>query len=523
MRALSHLLSGLSESDISPGRVDAHTHDFPSLTWVRNGAITFTAENVEQQVPAGKAIWVPAGVEHGLRTEQGTVTVPAAIHMRKRQAELSRVRVVDIPLGWGDWLTQKWDSYLTAENTPLLDMVVGHSHHSDSPAPLPRLPMPRSPEAHAVARFLLRTPGSPQGVAELAAEQRVSAKTLQRQFAGETGIMFSEWRTRVRVRAAAARLADGHQIASTRRHVGYSTATGFTRAFQRHLGLTPREYVNRAGSLGSLAGVDEITSGVTALLTDEWPSPPPIPPYSGPMRVNDCHALLWIYRGEGTIRIGNRDWHLTRGDTIWVPAGLSHQVELAGESTLRVLGVRYGRVRTSIDDLRVFSFPYEAESYLLHVASAEFGPLRPDDPPTLVDDLFAEQFRRAIPGDERLTGAIGTIAAALRRDPADPRSLAEWAKALDTTPTVLGRQFTAQTGASFPRWRAQVRMNIARDLLFMGERPSIIARKLGYARPDSFTKVFTAAHGIPPREYVHRETGQLAGDPDHGAPTQPAA
>lgn len=513
--SLPPLSSGLSENDIPPGWVEPHTNDVAILLWVRNGSITFIAEDAERPVTAGQAVWVPAGVEHAVRIDRGTVAYAAPAHMPKHPGELAQVRVVDIPAAWGDWLIYKREfSIVGAEDRPLLALASGHAGGLDALAQLPRLPMPHSPEALAVAQDLLRFPGSPLSVESLAARQNVSAKTLQRRFVAETQLVFSEWRTRARVRAAAAHLASGQTIATTRRSVGYTTPSGFTHAFERHVGISPREYVDRARAAGSVAAAHKTGSTVVALAIGQDQHPPPIPAYHWPTQVNDCHLLLWLYRGEATIRIAGHDRRLSRGDAIWVPAGAPCRVDLAAESIMRCLGDRHGRVRGGVDDLRVFSFPPEAEAYLLHVSNTEHGMARFESPPTLTTELFTEQFRRGPANEGALSGVVGTIATALRRDPADPRSLAGWAKTLGTTPTALGREFTTQTGTSFPRWRSQLKMSIARELLYAGERPSIIARKLGYARLVSFTKVFTATHGIPPREYVRTQNRRLEASAD---------
>ncbi|MGO2746883.1 helix-turn-helix domain-containing protein [Microbacterium sp.] len=498
--------SGHTEHDIPAGRIDPHAHHHAELLWVRTGMIEITIDGTALRLAAGQAIWVPAGIVHALQLEPDTVTVAVWSHSVAKPPSLSEVRVVDIPDGWGDWLIHKHSHGALAADGPLLELASGLSRHADSQVRTPRLPMPRSPEARAVARALLRTPGSPLSADDFADRESVSAKTLRRQFANETGIVFSEWRTRARVTAAAAHLAEGRGVAWARRHVGYATPAGFTRAFHRHVGIAPREYAHRLRM--KAAPTDELARNVAALVADEQASPPPIPAYSGPMRVNDCHVLLWVYRGEASIRIATRDQKLRRGEAIWVPAGVSHRVDLAAGSILRPLGNRYGRIRIGVDDLRVFSFPPEAENYLLHTTFAEYGLLSPDNPLTLTDELFHEQFIRDDTGETTLTGAAGALATALRRDPADSRSLADWAKALGVTPAALGRELTSQTGTSFPHWRAQLRMNIARELLHQGERPGVIARRLGYASPAAFTKVFTSAHGIPPREYQRQATGQ---------------
>ncbi|MGO1854111.1 MAG: helix-turn-helix domain-containing protein [Microbacteriaceae bacterium] len=497
---------GYTERDIPAGRIDPHAHHHAELLWVRTGMIEMTVDGASHRLVAGQAIWVPAGVTHALRLEPGTVTVAVWSASAPRSVVLSEVRVVDITDDWADWLIHKRGLGALAADGPLLELASGLSRHADPQVRTPRFPMPRSREARAVAQAVLRTPGSPLSVDEFADGESVSAKTLRRQFVNETGVVFSEWRTRARVTSAAAHLAEGRGVAWAQRHVGYATPAGFTRAFQRHVGITPREYARRVRM--KAAPADELARNVAALVADEQATPPPIPAYSGPMRVNDCHVLLWVYRGEAIIRIGTRDQKLRRGEAIWVPAGVSHRVELAVGSILRPLGNRYGRVRIGVDDLRVFSFPPETESYLLHTTFAEYGVLTSDHPLRLTDELFHEQFFRDEITETTLTGAAGTLATALRRDPADSRSLADWAKSLGMTPTALGKELASQTGTSFPHWRAQLRMNLARELLHHGERPGDIARRLGYASPAAFTKVFTSAHGIPPREYQRQMTGQ---------------
>lgn len=495
----------LDKDDIPPGRVDPHVNDVSIFLWVHTGSMVVTVEGDDFTVTAGSAMWVPAGLTESVRHERGTVVIPTWARTQP-DTDLSHPRVVNIPPEWENWLMHKHGSGPTIEDAPLLELA-GRSDRTSASPRHPPLPMPRSPEARAVTQLWLRAPGTALGAERLAAGQNVSAKTLRRQFLSETGISLSEWRTRARVVAAARHLASGRTVGWTRKHVGYATPAGFTRAFQRHLGLAPREYAEHSRSS---APVDDVASALSRLAADDRLQPPPIPAYNGPAMVNDCHVLLWAYRGKVTVHIGTSARTLARGEAIWVPAGVSHRVDIAAESTLLLLGNRYGRVGVGVEDLQVFRFPPDAEAYLLHVSVVEYSLVQPDVPPSLTDELFQEQFIRSDPCDKALTGAIGIIATAVRRDPADSRTLADWARTLSTTTDALSREFKTQTGTTFPRWRAQLRMNIARDLLDLGERPGMVARKLGYASHATFTKVFTAAHGLSPRAFQRQETGRTA-------------
>ena len=74
-------------------------------------------------------------------------------------------------------------------------------------------------------------------------------------------------------------------------------------------------------------------------------------------------------------------------------------------------------------------------------------------------------------------------------------------------PPDIHRTFHEQTGMTFARWRYTARMGVARDLLTEGARPSAVARRVGYAHLPTFTAAFTRFHGLSPRAYQERETG----------------
>ncbi len=489
----------------------------PVLLWVRTGTAAVEAAGTSHALVAGQAIWVPPGVVHATRTDPGAVVFPLFPldpHGGELPDVLSEVRVVAIPAGWEDWLVHQWlDKSHVRDALPgadaLVDLVAGASPGGGVAAAPGALPLPRSREARDVARALMRDPGSPWRVDALAARQSVSAKTLQRQFLRETGMALSVWRTRARIAVAARLLAEGRDIGWTGRQVGYTTPTGFTRAFRRHTGLTPRDYARRgrARPRGAAPPVAEVLGHAVALTSGAPPPPPPVPRHEIWEQVNDCHVLMWAHRGEGRVRIGARGWSLRQGQAMWVPAGATHTLEIAADSLVVTIGNVHAPVRVGVDELAVFAFPAEDEAFLLHTLVAEYTLFRPPgDGASFADELFREQFMsRRDDGTDGLTGVVGDLARALRRDPGDPRPLAAWAGELGTSAAGLGRELTSQTGTTFPRWRARLRMDVARELLHLGESPGAVSRRLGYAGPAAFTRAFTAAHGIPPREYRRRE------------------
>lgn len=488
----------------------------PVLLWAYSGTAVVEAAGAAYRLFPNDAIWIPPGVAHCTRTDDAGVVLPIFPRRPELQGPLSEVRVITIPPDWADWLVYQFDfnSYHSSASDEhareLIDLVSAY------PAPNQRrhvgagvpLPLPHSQEGRAVAQTLLRFPGTPHTVDMFAARENISTRTLQRQFRDETGMVFSQWRTRVRVAAAARHLIDGREVGWTGRQVGYATPAGFTRAFRRHLKTTPSEYVHR--SLADRSS-EETPDDVSALIDAELRQPPRVPARHVWSWVYDWHVLWWAYRGHVTLQIGTREFALRQGDVVWLPAGLSASVYLAEGAILLPLCNRSGGAPISVDDLKVFSLPESAEDYLLHTILAEYTLFRPESPDSqLSDRLFREQFieSRAPGSGGELTGAVSAIVHELRRNPADSRSLAEWARYLHLSPRQVGREFLTQTGTSFPRWRSHVRMSLARELLMFEDPPHKVAKFLGYATPGAFGTVFTAAHGISPRGYQRQVSKQ---------------
>lgn len=499
----------------------------PVVLWVHTGAATVEVPGAAHRLGAGQAIWIPPGVQHRTQTDEGGVVVPIFPKVAELRGALAEVRVVTIPPGWDTWFVVQFDfnrfhsGGAPAHAHALVDLVLDSTRpatHSRRGAAGPPLTMPQSQEARAVAQALLRMPGSNWTTADLAAQESISVRTLQRQFRRETGVVFSEWRTRARVSVAAKHLADGRSVSWTGQQVGYDTPAGFTRAFRRHFGLTPRDHARLVDApTRAPATADDTTAPLQALVAEDGRHPPSIPPRRWWSVVHDCHVLWWVYRGEATISIGSHRYPVQQGEAIWLPAGLSATIELAADSVLLPLGQRYGALHLAADELRAVSLPGEAEAFLLHTVLSEYTLFEPDTTqPRLADELFRQQQLDPSGGQDAgagLTGAVAAIALALRRDPADSRSLADWAAHLGLPSRRLGAEFARQTGTSFPVWRAQLRMTLARELLRFGDPWREVSRTLGYATPAVFGKVFTTAHGISPRRYQQQVNGSgAAGD-----------
>ena len=93
------------------------------------------------------------------------------------------------------------------------------------------------------------------------------------------------------------------------------------------------------------------------------------------------------------------------------------------------------------------------------------------------------------------------VARLLRDNPADPRSLAELARAVGSSPRTLLRLFLAETGLTFSQWRVHARPQAAVAPLADGSPVARVALQVGYATPSAFVAAFRRVTGLTPAAY----------------------
>jgi transcriptional regulator GlxA family with amidase domain len=101
------------------------------------------------------------------------------------------------------------------------------------------------------------------------------------------------------------------------------------------------------------------------------------------------------------------------------------------------------------------------------------------------------------PRDPRLVD----ITRLLEDNPADPRSLPSLGRAVGASSRTLSRLFRAETGITFPQWRAQLRLHHALKLLATGAPVTRVATDCGYRSPSAFIESFRLAFGTTPGRY----------------------
>ncbi|MCA8353310.1 AraC family transcriptional regulator [Burkholderia cepacia] len=199
-------------------------------------------------------------------------------------------------------------------------------------------------------------------------------------------------------------------------------------------------------------------------------------------------------------------WMIPPHRALWIPPDLPHAMRAHGQLELRTAYVDPRACRSAYPDqpglvnvspllreliVRASSFPVEVD---------------PDGRDALVIQLMLaeiewspEQPLRLPSGQDR---RLARVCDAMLANPADQRTLTEWADEVGASSRTLARLFTAETGLSFSQWRQQARISAARPLLASGRSVIAVAAELGYETTSAFSTVFRRFAGMTPSAYA---------------------
>jgi transcriptional regulator GlxA family with amidase domain len=112
--------------------------------------------------------------------------------------------------------------------------------------------------------------------------------------------------------------------------------------------------------------------------------------------------------------------------------------------------------------------------------------------------LPVEQTSFALPSHPKLK----RIARELQDSPADRRTVAEWAELVAMGERSLERLFLSETGMTFGRFRQQLQLSIALQMLARQHTVESVAVAVGYESTSAFITMFKKKMGNSPRRYA---------------------
>ncbi len=211
---------------------------------------------------------------------------------------------------------------------------------------------------------------------------------------------------------------------------------------------------------------------------------------------HEQHQLAWVSQGTATVVAAGGPWIATSARAIWIPSNHPHDIHVGANSELICLYVWPQRCPLGwIDPTELTVGPLVRELLLelssdapgVPVSSAcatvLFEQLGRHDPPT--------RPTLPMPTDDR----AADVARAILADPASPRTLEDWAKAVAASPSTLQRAFVTETSLTFGEWRARARLDAALPLLANGVSAEQAAARVGYSSRSGFVDAYRRHFG----------------------------
>ncbi len=211
---------------------------------------------------------------------------------------------------------------------------------------------------------------------------------------------------------------------------------------------------------------------------------------------------------RGTVRTETVDgmWPILPQSGLWIPSGQPHRSVVSSRAEIATIYIVPGAVRlpatacflglTPLLNEMVLHIARLARDYASGSRDARIASLLCEE----LSDAPVDRLYVVMPRDPRLQ----RIAAAILENPADRRTLPEWAEIAAISERGLRRHVEAELGMSFGRWRQQFRLAIALRELARGVPIKTISYRLGYESVSAFSTMFKKAMGHPPGHYSAR-------------------
>ncbi|WPO97659.1 helix-turn-helix transcriptional regulator [Pseudomonas sp. HR96] len=225
--------------------IEPHQHEWGQLLYALSGVMWVQMPEYAVVVPPQRAVWLPAGVPHGIRVVsdlqmRNIYLRPSLARQLHGEAQVIEVggllRELIVSLVEQGAATSG-DYYQALASLTLLEL-------KRAPRSQARVPMPDGSDRRLsrLCQAVLAQPSLDIAFEQHAEQAGASVRTLSRLFSAALGMGFAEWRRQVQLATALAELIQGMPVNRIALSLGYSPSS-FTDMFRREFGYAPSRYV----------------------------------------------------------------------------------------------------------------------------------------------------------------------------------------------------------------------------------------------------------------------------------------
>ena len=493
---------GDGAASLAPGSEPPRPLSEPMLYWVVRGRVTIVSGEHAVVARAGDAVWVERGAAARVDLPATSIVVPIpGITLPSGSA----CRVIRVPEEWSARLLYAFGGGLGYFDDDSAGDVVAQMLQTSSESRSYLAAEPTSAEMFRVSQRIRRAPDRIGSLAEEAARAGMSARTLQRRFVAETGVGFTQWVRQARADRGARELLAGRDLQWAANAVGYETASGFSRMFHSVTGESPVRWRERRPGREESGGpgAQERARGHAGGASTPEVEVPQLPAVRSWRRSNGGHVAVWVVCGTATFRIGARRIEVRAGQGLVIPAGYDNDIVTSVDALVLPIGFRSGRSGAVGKPISPASFSDDEVPALIAHAVDAYTTVRCSggDAPDGFQEVLARSETDPVSDDDHVFAQAASIAT---RDVAGECTIAACASEAGMGEDELRRIIHERTDTTFSGWLRLIRMSQARTHLHDGKSAAAVARDVGYAQPQAFSRAFPAVHGTSPQDHVLR-------------------
>jgi AraC-like DNA-binding protein len=223
-----------------------------------------------------------------------------------------------------------------------------------------------------------------------------------------------------------------------------------------------------------------------------------------PVHFHPEDQLIFASKGVMTLRTNQGIWVVPPMRAVWIPAKTPHSVTMSGPVAMRTLYFLPRFVKGLPQKCFVMNVAPLLRELILHACT--FKRLNKKTPvqkrilEIIVDQLQAVHsipLQLPQPSDSRAM----RIVQALLADPSEQSTLNKLCKDCGASKRTIERVFLAETKMTFGKWRQQLRLLHALQLLASGEKVTGAALDSGYCSTSAFISMFKKQLGATPTRY----------------------
>lgn len=215
--------------------------------------------------------------------------------------------------------------------------------------------------------------------------------------------------------------------------------------------------------------------------------------------------LILALQGAITCEVENAMWMVPPQYAVWIPGSVPHSNRATPGAGLCFLFIEPGAVAMP-DRCCTLQISPLVRELILTLATRLGSALNAATTQRLIQVLFdelpqqpQEQLQLPVSAHPKIRTMVDTMAA----EPAEWQTLAQWASRFAMSERNLARLVVKETGLSFRRWRHQLQLILALQLLIRGNTVQQAAHALGYESTTAFITMFRKGLGQTPGRYLN--------------------